>query len=96
MFGVRLSVSRGSWDKLLKKRATGKVGSNSTVAKCAAAAKHHSDEFTIDEEKPYGEVRRYYSINYKVFFIELFFSYGWGRIPPSLLKIYSRGEIWSI
>lgn len=34
----------------------GKLGSTSAAAKCAAATKHDSNPFTIEEEKPYAEV----------------------------------------
>lgn len=39
------------------KIALGKVGSASAAAKCAAATQHDSNKFSIQEEKPYAEVR---------------------------------------
>lgn len=35
----------------------GKRGSESAAAKCAAATQHESHKFSIDEGKPYAEVR---------------------------------------
>lgn len=65
----------------------GKCGSESAAAKCAVATQHESHKFSIDEEKPYAEVRTSCLYGYPGKKVETKRRYGWERILLYLRRI---------